>query len=728
MRCDEWRAVAAMGDYYHHGHYGRHHSRVSRRDENEPGLYDARHHTRAIALPAHKAPSNDSSPPMQVTTILRIGPTREKIRVPEALLHRVPFVREKIHTLKYGMPATATAELEFPTLNPDGVEEVLDWLAGKKVTLYVSTGERLVNTHLAELWTTAAAWEMADLKTEIVDRLTGALDSGGGAGLALPELIRMLTGFYCTAGLTGADQNMVSDLVNLAVRRFSPQNWWDGIRGDHRALGSVFYQRVAGLVFRNMRTVLCETCTMEDLMDQDCCLCCGKPLTIAWELRLLLLSAAMAALGGILHSPLKRGLSPGRVNMAGGVATRRRSISARLTGSAGDNTGVRGIIIGGGGVCDGVRDCIRDGGGSVGSVSSRSPFASIKWRYIWAPGEFSGGRAAAALAISPNEKRFTALVTRASSSDCSAGSAVAWQKKRWRTRSSVREQGGKVAAHPGAQIADEKVRGGGVEVVRRVGDVGRVGRVEGELAEDGPVDDADDDELGKVREVEDQAAVQAGDTVSEDGRGGDEVSFRRADKVVRAAGTDVDFDVDAVRDGDVGAVGGGDARRAVFSQELQVQRLRLVLADVQAAGGLGSLALGVQAAGGSRLVAGHIHAAAGAEASDRPARGCTELEPRECLLADGWCRGCFDGTFTSGLRFSASSMPSAPLRNSERRFGWEVSAIIGMRTFLTGEGGLVSEVLLALLSERRAAAAVGSEEEHSAALSGGNGGSGGSRS
>ncbi|KAK6330423.1 hypothetical protein TWF696_003520 [Orbilia brochopaga] len=273
-----------MGDHHHHGHrHRRHHSRHHSRSGQQAEHYDTNHHTHAVKLPAHNTTSHGDTGDSHADTILIVGRDRHRFRVSETLLLRVGYLRERIYDLKYGMPATAMCELEFPDLPSAGVEGVLNWLAGNAVTLYVSDGQHLVITHLNDLWTVAVSWKISGLKRDIVQTLTTGLrgNGGGGVDMALPELIRMLTGFYKTEGLTTDEQGMISDAVNLALQKFSPHIWWEGIRGDSRPAGAgLFYQRVAGLLFRNLRTVLCEDCTVEDLLDQHQCLSCGKVINV----------------------------------------------------------------------------------------------------------------------------------------------------------------------------------------------------------------------------------------------------------------------------------------------------------------------------------------------------------------------------------------------------------------------------------------------------------------
>ncbi|KAF3908769.1 hypothetical protein ABW21_db0203334 [Orbilia brochopaga] len=230
-------------------------------------------HLRIITIPTPSCYQ-----PARISLLLIVGPDRQRIRVPESLMMHIVFLRDKINMLKYGLPATSECELEFRYLNYDGVDAVLNWVTGKAVTLYVTRGGHVMFTHLNDMWATAAAWKMQNLKREIMETLKGGLK--GGSDLSLPELVQMLTGFYKTEGLTTEDQGMVSDTVSLAIHKYSAHSWWVAIRDDNRPAGGVFYQRVAGLLFRNLRTALCDDCTAEDLMDQDACLSCGKPIGV----------------------------------------------------------------------------------------------------------------------------------------------------------------------------------------------------------------------------------------------------------------------------------------------------------------------------------------------------------------------------------------------------------------------------------------------------------------
>ncbi|EWC46654.1 hypothetical protein DRE_04141 [Drechslerella stenobrocha 248] len=204
-------------------------------------------------------------------------PDRQPVRCHEANLIKSPVLRDKIEILKYGAPDDTVCELVFTKLPTIGIHDAVRWLYGHGFALAFSSVGRIEVQRVVDVWNVAHSWKLAPLRLKILDCIKEEI--GNKRRVVIHELTTILTEFYCTNGLSSKEQNDISDTINTAIQHFSPHSWWANIQHDTRKYGAgTMYQRIAGLLFRNLRNVCCERCSIDKIPTTGNCIVCGEAL------------------------------------------------------------------------------------------------------------------------------------------------------------------------------------------------------------------------------------------------------------------------------------------------------------------------------------------------------------------------------------------------------------------------------------------------------------------
>ncbi|KAK6524108.1 hypothetical protein TWF694_005771 [Orbilia ellipsospora] len=231
-------------------------------------------HTRTVALPA---PHNPTPPPANSKSAMidiYAGPNRNKISVHEKVLMRYKYFSDGINRMRSISNGKGKMEFEFANLDFQGVSDVaLKWMYNKPLALFVSESGHIKSSLITEIWKVSETWNIPKIRKDIMDTLSNEIKREG--VVSTEDLIGIMKALFARSTLE--DQNMICDVLRMAIGRLAPLQWYAAIKADKNP-HPVFYQRLAGLVFLSVTLCLCghPDCRLGRMDKRHCAVCSKK--------------------------------------------------------------------------------------------------------------------------------------------------------------------------------------------------------------------------------------------------------------------------------------------------------------------------------------------------------------------------------------------------------------------------------------------------------------------